>query len=61
MRGPYLVLLPVGFALPVLLPVPWWALTPPFRPCLIRPRVNLGAIGGLFSVALIRQVALPGR
>ncbi len=34
----YLVLLPGGFAVPVLLPVRRWALTPPFRPCLIRLR-----------------------
>ena len=31
----YLVLLPGGFAVPVLLPVRRWALTPPFHPCLI--------------------------
>src|SRR5476649_1293232 len=31
---PYLVLLPVGFALPLPLPVARWALTPPFHPCL---------------------------
>src|SRR5664279_5607075 len=34
----YLVLLPGGFAVPVLLPVRRWALTPPFHPCLIRLR-----------------------
>jgi hypothetical protein len=43
----YLVLLPEGFAVPVLLPVRRWALTPPFHPYLC-PK----AIGGLFSVAL---------
>lgn len=32
-RGPYLALLPVGLAMPVRLPVPRWALTPPFHPC----------------------------
>ena len=32
-RRPYSVLLPVGFAMPVPLPVPRWALTPPFHPC----------------------------
>jgi hypothetical protein len=34
----YLVLLPGGFAVPVLLPVRRWALTPPFHPYLIRLR-----------------------
>ena len=34
----YLVLLPGGFAMPVLLPVRRWALTPPFHPYLIRLR-----------------------
>ena len=33
---PYLVLLPVGFAVPLPLPVARWALTPPFHPCLAR-------------------------
>lgn len=32
-RGPYLALLPVGLAMPVRLPVPRWALAPPFHPC----------------------------
>ncbi len=31
-RHPYSALLPVGLAVPVLLPVPRWALTPPFHP-----------------------------
>jgi len=30
--GPYSALLPVGLAVPVRLPVPRWALTPPFHP-----------------------------
>src|SRR5690606_32568227 len=34
MRGPYLVLLPVGFAMPSVLPHPRCALTAPFRPYL---------------------------
>ncbi len=42
---PYSVLLPVGFTLPLLLPVARWALTPPFHPY----RENRG---GLLSVAL---------
>jgi hypothetical protein len=29
---PYMVLLPVGFAVPGVLPSPRWALTPPFHP-----------------------------
>jgi hypothetical protein len=33
-RGPYLALLLVGLAMPVRLPVPRWALTPPFHPYL---------------------------
>ena len=32
---PYLVLLPVGFTMPLPLPVARWALTPPFHPCLL--------------------------
>ena len=43
---PYSVLLPVGFALPLLLPVARWALTPPFHPYHDDYR------GGLLSVAL---------
>ncbi len=35
-RGPYSALLPVGLAMRVLLPVPRWALTPPFHPHLYR-------------------------
>src|SRR5690349_17850998 len=31
---PYLVLLPVGFAVPLALPLARWALTPPFHPYL---------------------------
>ncbi len=30
-RGSYLVLLQAGLAIPVMLPSPWWALTPPFH------------------------------
>jgi len=48
---PYLVLLPVGFTVPLPLPVARWALTPPFHPCRpMRPKAN--RVGGLFSVAL---------
>ncbi len=35
-RHPYLALLPVGFALPLLLPATRCALTAPFHPCLVR-------------------------
>ncbi len=38
-RRPYSVLLPVGFTVPVPLPVPRWALTPPFHPY---PRTGRG-------------------
>src|SRR5712672_3006998 len=50
---PYSVLLPVGFTVPLLLPVARWALTPPFHPC--RGSGDLaeaGCRGGLLSVAL---------
>ena len=39
-RRPYSVLLPVGFAMPPLLPVARWALTPPFHPCPAIPCVR---------------------
>lgn len=55
-RRSYSVLLPVGFAVPPLLPEARWALTPPFHPypgrvpgCARRPDDGRG---GLFSVAL---------
>ena len=44
-RHPYLVLLPVGFTLPLSLPIMRWALTPPFHP-------YPSKMGGLFSAAL---------
>jgi len=46
MRRPYLVLLPVGLAVPFSLPRPRCALTAPFQPCLAE------AVGGVISVAL---------
>ena len=49
---PYLVLLPVGFAVPLPLPVARWALPPPFHPCRLACRLEAGQRGGLFSVAL---------
>ncbi|QFS83621.1 hypothetical protein FIU97_12680 [Roseivivax sp. THAF40] len=53
-RGPYLALLPVGLAMRVRLPVPRWALTPPFHPGRRFPG------GGLFSVALSVRLPCPG-
>ncbi len=55
-RGPYSALLPVGLAVPVRLPVPRWALTPPFHPCRRARRCG----GGLFSVALSLGFPRPG-
>ncbi len=53
-RRPYSVLLPVGFALPPLLPGARWALTPPFHPCPAQKP------GGLLSVALSLGLPPPG-
>ena len=52
----YLVLLQVGFAMPVPLPDVRCALTAPFHPYLIPSR----AIGGLLSVALSVSLRCPG-
>ena len=52
-RDPYSALLPVGLALPVLLPGPRWALTPPFHR---DPDLR----GRLFSVALSVGLRRPG-
>lgn len=71
---PYLVLLPVGFALPLLLPTMRCALTAPFHPypevyseTLYRKKERLRQaillnflLGGLFSVALSVESLLPG-
>ena len=51
----YLVLLPGGFAVPVLLPVRRWALTPPFHPCLIHLRGHRRSI----LCCTFRRVAPP--
>ncbi len=53
-RRPYSVLLPVGFTVPLPLPVARWALTPPFH-----PYRSLGP-GGLLSVALSLGSPPPG-
>ncbi len=55
-RHPYLVLLPVGFALPALLPAPRCALTAPFHLFLL-PQ---GEKGSLLSVALSLGSPPPG-
>jgi len=60
-RGPYLALLPVGLALPEMLPPPRCALTAPFHPYLPG---GIGCptrrSGGLFSVALSVGLPRPG-
>src|SRR5579864_4988334 len=53
---PYLVLLPVGFAMPPPLPAARCALTAPFHPC--RPLAS--GLGGLLSVALSLGSPPPG-
>ena len=55
-RRPYLVLLRVGFTLPISLPRSRGALTAPFHPC---PPPRRG-VGGLFSVALSLGSHPPG-
>ena len=59
-RGPYLALLPVGLAVPSLLPGTRWALTPPFHPYLGWFRLPDPVQGGLFSVALSVGLPRPG-
>ena len=51
--GSYLALLPVGLAMPPLLPEARWAFTPPVRP---DPDLR----GGMFSVALSVGLPRPG-
>src|SRR3954471_7399795 len=51
---PYLVLLPVGLALPASLPKPRCALTAPFQPCR-----TFWALGGIISVALSLESPPP--
>ena len=56
---PYLVLLPVGFTVPLPSPGARCALTAPFHPC--RPRRSeIGGSGGLLSVALSLGSPPPG-
>src|SRR5690606_37269470 len=56
-RRPYLVLLPVGFALPLLLPSARCALTAPFHP--YPPYRPKPPAGGIFSVALSLKSPSP--
>jgi hypothetical protein len=61
-RRPYSVLLPAGFAVPLLSPGARWALTPPFHPCPAGKSVRAGPIGrrgGLLSVALSLRSPSP--
>ena len=59
MRNPYLALLPVGLAVPVRLPVPRWALTPPFHPY---PSVSRQRCAGRFDFCgAFPRVAPAGR
>ena len=53
-RPPYLTLLPVGLAVPALLPEPRWALTPPFH------LFQSNCSGSLISVALSLGLPPPG-
>ena len=53
---PYMVLLRMGFTMPVPLPVRRCALTAPFHPC----RRSVAGAGGLFSVALSLGSPPPG-
>jgi hypothetical protein len=55
----YLVLLPGGFAMPVLLPVRRWALTPPFRPYLIRSVFPQAGHRRFVFCCTFRRVAPP--
>ena len=60
-QGPYSALLRVGLAVPVLLPVPRWAFTPPFHLFPAKPKASLlKQQGSLFSVALSLGLPPPG-
>ena len=60
-RGPYLALLPVGLAMPPLLPAARWALTPPFHPYL--PTIQSELCNGrrFIFCGAFRRVTPPGR
>ena len=53
-RGSYLALLPVGLAMPALLPARRWALTPPFHP-------YPSTLGRSIFCGAFRRIAPPGR
>jgi len=57
-RRSYLVLLPVGFSMPLTLPPARCAFTAPFHPC--RPLGEPSGLGGMFSVALSLGSPPPG-
>src|SRR4051812_15578732 len=57
---PYLVLLPVGFAVPPTLPPARCALAAPFHPCRPAVRERTEGLGGLLSVALSLGSPPPG-
>ncbi len=57
--GPYLALLPVGLAVPSLLPGPRWSLTPPFHPYPILPQG--GGHGRSVFCGAIPRVTPAGR
>ena len=59
-RRPYLVLLPVGFAMPSPLPATRCALTAPFHPDPQAPKRSGAPAGGLLSVALSLGSPPPG-
>ncbi|SMG65806.1 conserved hypothetical protein, membrane [methanotrophic bacterial endosymbiont of Bathymodiolus sp.] len=54
----YLILLQVGFTMPLLLPVTRCALTAPFHPY-PAPETSFQGLGGLFSAALSVGLCLP--
>ena len=57
-RHPYSALLLVGLAVPLLLPVARWALTPPFHPY---PSTRRRARGRFHFCGAFRRIAPPGR
>ncbi len=60
-RGPYLALLPVGLAMPPLLPAARWALTPPFHPYLPTLQSKQWNDRRFIFCGAFRRVAPPGR
>ena len=60
-RGPYLALLPVGLAMPPLLPAARWALTPPFHPYLTLTQSKPWSDRRSIFCGAFRRVTPPGR